>query len=299
LQQELCRLRSVLEKELSHMSWRDVARRPATSSAVYSRLGKLGLSKTLSGSLVDRLPAGAGLDAQWSKAMSLLAAQLRVQPEMLGDGNNILAVVGSTGVGKTTTVAKLAARYVMRFGGREVALVTTDRYRIGGKEQLESMAGYLGVPVKVANDGEQLRAALDKLASRRVVLVDTAGMSQRDMRLYEQFTTLQSVGRRIAIHAVLSATTQPALLSEVIRVFGAANLAGAVITKIDEAVNLGGVLDAVIRNKLPLSFMGTGQRIPEDIVPASASFLVDKAVELSQSTRNQGAGTLASGRLAV
>jgi len=281
LHNELSKLRGLLEGELSQLSWRDMARQPAPRSTLYNRLGKLGLSRSLSGSLIDKLPPGGSLGQQWKRAMELLAAQIAVRDDVLKEGNNIIALVGSTGVGKTTTIAKLAARYVLRYGGRQVAVVSTDRYRIGGKEQLETLAKYLGVPVKVATDGAQLNTVLDKLSSRKLVLIDTAGMSQRDTRLYEQFATLRSVGHDVAIHAVLGATTQPAMLNEVIKVFGKDKLTSAIITKLDEAASIGGVLDVIIRNRLSLSYLGTGQRVPEDIIPARADYLVDKAVELS------------------
>ncbi|MCB1679677.1 MAG: flagellar biosynthesis protein FlhF [Halioglobus sp.] len=279
LQRELAKLRGLVEGELSQMQWREMAGRPSVKTALRSRLGKLGLSRAVAGSIIDRLPPQGALDELWQQALGLLAAQLPVLDGALHAGGNIVALVGSTGVGKTTTVAKLAARAVLRHGGRQVALITTDCYRIGGQEQLETFAGYLGIPMLVATDGAQLRAALDELSSRKLVLIDTAGMSQRDIRLYEQFATLNSVGYDIAAHVVLSATAQPGALNEVVQVFGREALAGAILTKLDEATSLGGVLDTVVRNRLPLAYFSTGQKVPEDIVPARAEYLINQAVE--------------------
>tara|TARA_R110002110_G_C13470513_1_gene720881 strand:- start:118141 stop:119271 length:1131 start_codon:yes stop_codon:yes gene_type:complete len=290
LQRELEKLRGMVEGELSQMAWRDMAERPSSRAALASRLGKLGLSRALSGSIADRLPRQGSLDELWRQALHFIAGQLPVLDDDLGESSRIVALVGSTGVGKTTTIAKLAARYVLRHGGRQVALITTDCYRIGGQEQLETFAGYLGIPMMVATDGPQLRVALDKLSSRKLVLVDTAGMSQRDIRLYEQFATLNSVGYDIDTHVVLSATAQPASLNEVVQVFGRDALAGAIVTKLDESTSLGGVIDTVIRNKLKLSYFSVGQKVPEDIIPARAEYLVSRAVEQMKSDARAAGG---------
>lgn len=279
LQRELEKLRGLVEGELSQMSWRDMAARPPVKAALHKRLNKLGISRALCGSIIDRLPAQGTLEDNWQSALALLSSRVPVLEDSLGEGSNIIALVGSTGVGKTTTIAKLAARFVLRHGGRQVALVTTDCYRIGGQEQLETFAKYLGIPMVVATDGPQLESALALLSSRKLVLIDTAGMSQRDIRLYEQFTTLNSVGYDIATHVVLSATAQTASLNEVVNVFGRQALAGAIVTKLDEATSLGGVLDTVVKNKLKLAYFSIGQKVPEDIIPARADYLVNKAVE--------------------
>jgi flagellar biosynthesis protein FlhF len=291
LQHELARLRGLLEGELSQMAWRDISSRPSTRATLYGRLIKLGLSRSLCGSIADQLPGNGDLEELWIKALGQLARRIPVRTENSEEQRSIIALVGSTGVGKTTTIAKLAARFVLRHGGRQVALVTTDCYRIGGQEQLETFAKYLGIPMAVATDGAQLKAALDKLADRKLVLIDTAGMSQRDLRLCEQFNTLNSVGHDIDTHVVLSATAQPGSLNELVQVFDRQALAGTIITKVDEATSLGGVMDVVIRNQLKLAFLSTGQKVPEDLVPAAADKLVQRAVELMKFDTGNAAGT--------
>lgn len=279
LQRELEKLRGLVEGELSQMTLRDVAGRPTANATLYKRMSKLGVSRALCGAIVDRLPPQRSLEDSWRSALNALTARIQVREDSLTKSNNIIALVGSTGVGKTTTIAKLAARSVLRHGGKQVALVTTDCYRIGGQEQLATFANYLGIPVAVATDAKQLEATLAKLSKKKLVLIDTAGMSQRDIRLYEQFQTLNSVGYDIETHVVLSATAQPSSLNEVVRVFGSDALTGAIITKLDEATSLGGVLDTVIKNRLKLSYFSVGQRVPEDIMPARAEYLVTTAVE--------------------
>jgi flagellar biosynthesis protein FlhF len=180
-------------------------------------------------------------------------------------------------------VAKLAARYVLRHGQRHVALVTTDSYRIGAHEQLMTYGRLLGIPVQVASNHKELRSTLNSLADKRLVLIDTAGMSQRDVRLTEQFATLADSGIPIRTLLVLSATLHPSVLDETIRAFSGVALDGAILTKLDEAASLGGVLSTVINRHLPLMFTANGQRVPEDFHPARADKLVQMAAELSSS----------------
>jgi flagellar biosynthesis protein FlhF len=283
LQRELGNLRNMLEGKLSQLAWRDMADKPSVKAALYSRLSRLGLSRVLCGEIVDSMPTTRNLEGDWKNAQDLLSQRMHVMPgdELLNSGG-VVAIVGSTGVGKTTTIAKLAARFVMRHGSKQVALISTDSFRIGGQEQLETFASYLGVPVVVATDGKELQQALDKLVDRKLVLIDTAGMSQRDVRLYEQFSTLKSVGHDIDVYIALSATAQQRALSEAVQVFGKEALAGAVITKMDEATGIGGLLDVIIRNRLKLSYVGTGQKVPEDLIPARVEYLMEKAVELME-----------------
>lgn len=296
LQRELEKLRGLVEGELSQMTLRDVADRPTVNATLYKRMSKLGVSRALCGSIVDRLPARRSLEDSWRSALGSLTGRIQVQEDSLSKSNNIIALVGSTGVGKTTTIAKLAARSVLRHGGKQVALVTTDCYRIGGQEQLATFANYLGIPVVVATDAKQLEAVLAKLAKKKLVLIDTAGMSQRDIRLYEQFQTLNSVGYDIETHVVLSATAQPSSLNEVVRVFGSDALTGAIITKLDEATSLGGVLDTAIKNRLKLSYFSMGQRVPEDIMPARAEYLVNAAVEHMAASKDAALSRARQGR---
>jgi len=282
LQRELGNLRGMLESELAQLSWKDMADRPSVKAALYNRLSKLGLSRAICGAISDKLPAKGDLESHWKKALVMLARRLKVMGDSILNDGGIVALVGSTGVGKTTTIAKLAARFVMRHGTKQVALITTDCYRIGGQEQLETFANYLGIPMIVATDGPELKAALDQLSSRKMVLIDTAGMSQRDVRLYEQFATLKSVGYDIDAYVVLSATAQQGSLNEVVQVFGKQQLAGAMITKVDESSSLGAVLDVVVKNDLKLGYVSTGQKVPEDIMPARVEYLIAKAVELME-----------------
>ena len=193
----------------------------------------------------------------------------------------VVALVGPTGVGKTTSVAKIAARYAMRHGYDQVALVTTDSYRIAAHEQLRTYARILGVPVRVANDADELRTTLDNLADRSLVLIDTAGMSQRDRRLAEQFHTLVTGAPTVQTYAVLAANTQPGGLDETVHAFRDAELDGCVLTKIDESTSLGPALSTIIEQSLPLAFLSDGQRVPEDLHDVGPALLAERLTEIA------------------
>jgi len=281
MRDEIRQLRGLLEGQLAHLAWGDMSRREPLHADVMRRLGRMELSNKL----VERISAPAvharDEDHAWQLAMAELSASLPVADKDIMDEGGIVALVGSTGVGKTTSIAKLAARYVLRHGQRHVALVTTDSYRIGAHEQLMTYGRLLGIPVQVASDHNELRSTLNSLSDKRLVLIDTAGMSQRDVRLTEQFATLKDTGLPIRTLLVLSATVHPSVMNETIQAFSGVPLDGAILTKLDEAASLGGVLSAVIEQQLPLRFITNGQRVPEDMQIARASELVQQATVLA------------------
>jgi flagellar biosynthesis protein FlhF len=206
-----------------------------------------------------------------------------VDDKLLDDGG-VFAVVGPTGVGKTTTIAKLAARFALRHGVRNVALVSTDGYRIGAREQLLTFARIIGVPMHVAADARELGDVLDSLGPRKLVLIDTAGMSRLDQRLAEQLQALAQHGDRIRILLALAANTELAALEDSVRIFGSLKPQACVLTKVDEAASLGAALSTVIRHQLPIAHLTDGQRVPEDIHAGAArrAWLVRTAVKLRE-----------------
>jgi flagellar biosynthesis protein FlhF len=190
-------------------------------------------------------------------------------------------LVGPTGVGKTTTTAKLAARCVVRHGADKVALLTTDGYRIGAHEQLRIYGRILGVPVHAVRDASDLRRMLVELRDKHMVLIDTVGMSQRDQAVSEQIAMLSSSGdvRRLLL---LNAVARADALDDVVRAYsapnGGADLAGAIISKVDESVTLGPVLDVLMRHQLPLFYVANGQRVPEDLHLPNRAYLLHRAM---------------------
>ncbi|VAW81638.1 Flagellar biosynthesis protein FlhF, partial [hydrothermal vent metagenome] len=281
--EEISQLRGLLENQLAHLAWHDRDRRQPLHAAVMRRFSRM----ELHADLIERVSAPTVHARDDEHALQLaiteLAAAVPVADNNFLDQGGIVALVGSTGVGKTTSVAKLAARYVLRHGQRHVALVTTDSYRIGAHDQLMTYGRLLGISVQVASDHKELRSILNSLSDKRLVLIDTAGMSQRDVRLTEQFATLADSGIPIRTLLVLSATLHPSVLDETMRAFSSVDLEGAILTKLDEAASLGGVLSAIIKQHLPLMFVTNGQRVPEDLHPARADKLVQMAIKLSNS----------------
>ncbi len=280
MQRELRFLRDLLEDQLSSLAWGEMARRQPLRARLLKRLGDLGLDSELAQDLAGKISPDEDFPRVWRSALERLCRRVPVSDDDILTQGGIVALVGPTGVGKTTMVAKLAARFVLRHGRRHVALVTTDSYRIGAQEQLRAYGRILGAPVYAAGDENELRAVLHELQDRRLVLVDTAGMSQRDLRLSEQFTTLHGGGPRIQTYLVLSATSQRAVLDEVAQAFRGVALAGGILTKVDETASLGGALSVAVRRRLPLAYIGDGQRVPEDIHPARAAVLVARAAGL-------------------
>jgi flagellar biosynthesis protein FlhF len=192
-------------------------------------------------------------------------------------------MVGPTGVGKTTLIAKLAARWVLRHGPRDMAIISTDSVRIGAQEQIHTLGRLLGVPAYSIDGAGELEALLEHIGERRFVLIDTAGLSQRDARLNSELTTLASANHRIETSLVLSASAQAGAIEEAVARFAPARPASCVLTKLDEATSLGGALSMLVRSKLPLAYLSDGQRVPEDLSPARAHQLIARAVELSRS----------------
>ncbi len=286
MRHEMHSLRGLLEQQLPGLAWGELARaHPLRARLVYS-LKETGLSPVLARQIASEVSESKQFDAAWREALANLAHRVKVTDDDILDKGGIISLVGPTGVGKTTTIAKLAARCVLRHGARHVALITADNFRIGAHEQLRTYGRILGIPVQVAADANELRDALHGLRDKRLVLIDTAGMGQRDSRLAEQFRMLQLDAFPIKNYLVLSATTQLAGLLEVSQAFQGIRLNGCILTKLDEATSLGGPLSIVIQQKLAVAYVSDGQRVPEDLRPARAHNLVSLAVSLAARTVN-------------
>lgn len=284
MRQEIHELRGLLENQLARLAWGELRRNRPVRADLLQRLTALGLTSDLAADLSDAADDGQDIEMAWRRALGLLAERLPVTDDDILSTGGVVALVGSTGVGKTTTVAKLAARFALRHGHRNVALITTDSYRIGAHEQLFTYGRILGVPVQVASDHNELQTALKSLSDKRLVLIDTAGMSLRDVRLSEQFATLRDAGMPIRTYLAMAATTQASVLREAIKTFSSAGLDGCILTKVDEAASLGDTLALVAEYRLPLAYIGDGQRVPEDLHPARSHSLVNRAVSLMQQT---------------
>lgn len=289
MQSEIKSLRGLLVNQLSGMAWGNETRYHPLRARLLQRLIALGLSPQLSRDITNLIPEQDDMEHNWRMALGQLAHQMPIANDAILDKRHkIIAVVGATGVGKTTTVAKLAARFMLRHGKGRVGLVTTDNYRVAAHEQLRSYARIMGIPMRVAADLEGLQDILQTFRDMDLVLIDTAGMSQRDMRLSEQFALLNKSGHEINTYLTLATNSQRGVLSDVVRGFNSVPLSGCILTKVDETTSLGGGISIAIEHQLPIAYISDGQQVPEDLHPARSHTLVSRAVAIM---REVGIGT--------
>ncbi len=283
MQSELKSLRGLLVNQLSGLSWGNEVQYHPLRSRLLQRLMSLGLSPKLSKDIAANVNEEKDFEHNWRLALGELAHRIPVGENEIIDNGGIVALVGATGVGKTTTIAKLAARYTLKHGPHRVALITTDNYRVAAQEQLRSYARIMGIPMRIAGDADSLREALDSLHDKELILIDTAGMSQRDMMLNKQFAMLQAEGLPvIKTYLTLATNCQRGVLTETGNKFKEMNLAGCILTKVDETTSMGGALTVAIENDLPISYFCDGQQVPEDIHLARAHSIVSRSVSVMQ-----------------
>ncbi|MGE0372479.1 MAG: flagellar biosynthesis protein FlhF [Gammaproteobacteria bacterium] len=300
LRAELNRMRLMMENQLSSLAWGHFSRREPAAVELIQRLMRFGLTAAQSRHLVDGLGhLDDDIEGLWQRALNLLANDIPLYGhDILNDGG-IVALVGPTGVGKTTTAAKLAARYAMRHGSRQVALITIDNYRVGAYEQLRTYGRILDVPVKTADSRDELRKVLNDLCDRRLILIDTTGMGQHDSALLKQAELLDKAHMNKKTLLLLSATTRLSGLGDVAGAFGAFQPDGCILTKLDEATCIGGTLSAAISHALPVAYYSDGQRVPEDLHQARAGALVARGVQTmknSESSINEDLIALSFGK---
>lgn len=278
LQAELADMRLLLEDQLTRM-----ARTPVMSSPVASglmrRFHHMGLPTSLCEPLVARVREQSSMQDAWVESLALLSRSLPVSKEDLVMQGGVFAFVGPTGVGKTTTIAKLAARYVLANGAENVTLVTTDTYRIAAHDQLRSLGRILNVQVKVVEDNKDLPAVLRGLKHCPLVLIDTAGFRQGDEQLKEQLAVLESI-EQVKTLLVLSSNSQAQLMKASVHAHRSRKLLGCVLTKLDDTASLGEALGVVLEHRLPVAYITDGQDIPQDIELARGHKLAAKAAAL-------------------
>ncbi|MHB1676955.1 MAG: flagellar biosynthesis protein FlhF [Sulfuriferula sp.] len=282
--QEIRAMRGMLEMQLSEIAWGATQNREPHRAGIMRELLTAGFTPSLSRHLTENLPEIKTQQEGVTWVKSVLARNLMVmnnEHEILEKGG-VFALVGPTGVGKTTTTAKLAARCVMRHGANKLALITTDGYRIGGHEQLRIYGKILGVMVHSVKDESDLRIALEELKNKHTVLIDTVGMNQRDQMVAEQVAMLSGAGTPVKRLLCLNATSTGETLTEVVRAYQGSGLAGCIITKLDEAATMGNVIDVIIRHKLNLYYAANGQRVPEDLHLMNRELLIDRAFRLKR-----------------
>jgi flagellar biosynthesis protein FlhF len=279
---ELRSMKGLIEERFGALAFMEKLQRQPRQALLAQKLLDAGFSPSLIRKLVDALPAGTADEAAW--ATNVLERNLNAgdtEPALEEQGG-VFALIGSTGVGKTTSTAKLAAAFATQYGAGNLGLITLDAYRVGAHEQLRAYGRILGVPVHTAHDRASLEDLLELLSGKKMVLIDTAGMAQRDSRCRELLDMLSH--RSIQRLLVVDASAQGETIDEVITNWRAAQCKGVVLSKIDEAVKLAPALDSLIRHKLKVVGVANGQRVPEDWHRLSANALVQRALRAPTSS---------------
>ena len=281
---ELQTLRRMLETQLAQLAWSDRTRRAPVHTELLRELTEIGIAQDLADHIVGQLDEGVDLAQGRRFAIAGLSQYLLTTGDRWLESGGRVAFVGATGVGKTTVLAKLAVRWILRHGPKDLALVASDTVRIGAQDQMQALGQLLGVPVHVPERFESLPELISRLERYRLVLVDTPGSSLRDAQLAARLSLLANCASRLETALVLAASTQAGALEEVVQRFKPVNPASCLLTKVDEAASLGGALSVLIRARLPLSYTSDGQRVPEDLRPARSLELVSQAVRLAKTS---------------
>jgi len=287
MQQEMASIRSLLEHQVSGLMWQDMAQKDPQRAVLVNRLLSLGLNEQIADQIAGYVPEQSHEKEAWSQATQLIAKQINTTQNDIINRGGVVALVGPTGVGKTTTIAKLAAGFAQVHGNDQVALISTDTFRIAGFEQLATYGKIIGCQVSLAKDSQALDTLLQQYSKKKLILIDTAGMGQRDMRLAEHLTALISNSRvRIRNYLVLAANSQQGVMQENVDRFKKVPLSGCIYTKLDESISIGEIITTSIQNGLPIGYLTDGQRVPEDIKVANAEKLVTLADKMATKSVN-------------
>ncbi|KPB68724.1 flagellar biosynthesis protein FlhF [Pseudomonas cannabina] len=280
MRSELNGLRELLEVQLGSLAWNQLQGSRPQQANLWRRLQRVGLSGPLSRDLLSMIPDIDEPRQAWRMLLAHLARMIAVPDvEPLEEGG-VIAMVGPAGMGKTTTLAKLAARYVLKYGPQNIALVSMDSFRIGAQEQLKTLGRILNVPVTHIDPGQSLVQALEPLLRKRVVLIDTAGLQASDPALRMQLESLAGRGIKSRNYLVLATTSQKQVLTAAYHSYKRCGLAGCILTKLDETASLGEVLSLAISHELPVAYLTDGPRIPDDLHIPRRHQLVSRAVSV-------------------
>jgi len=286
MKNEMSSIRELLEHQVSGLMWQDMAQKDPSRAMLVNRLMSLGMSEQVSDQIAGYIPAQKNDQDTWQLAKKFISQQINTTNNDIIHRGGVVSLVGPTGVGKTTTIAKLAARFAQIHGADQVVMISTDNYRIAGFEQLATYGRIIGCQVKLASDAKALDALLQQFSKKKLILIDTAGMGQRDMRLAKHLTTLVSNARvRIRNYLVLAANTQQRVMQENVERFKKVPLAGCIYTKLDESLSIGEIISTSIQNGLAIGYLTDGQRVPEDIKVANAEKLVTLADKMATKTQ--------------
>ncbi|NLJ12813.1 flagellar biosynthesis protein FlhF [Denitrificimonas caeni] len=283
MRSELNSLRELLEMQLGNMAWSNMRAQQPMHAALWKRFQKMGLSAEIIRPVLERVAHEKDQHQAWRMALAYLTHAVRTPNNEAIDEGGVIALVGPAGVGKTTTLAKLAARYVLTHGASNIALVSMDSYRIGAQEQLKTLGRILNIPVSYVADGVTLAETLQPLAHKKVVLIDTAGLPASDPALGLQLDSLSAAGVKAKNYLVMAATSQGQVLKAAWHAYKRCGLAGCIITKLDEAISMGEALSMAIGHSMPVAYTTDGPKIPDDLQVPRSHQLISRAVRLQSS----------------
>ena len=284
MREELNNLKGLLESQLSGLAWSDFGSRHPLRARLVRVLGQLGICPELARQVVEDVPDELDYRAGWHRALALLVMRMQTRDDPILRHAGRIALLGPTGVGKSTAVSKLAARYALKVGAEKVGIVSMDDRRLGAHQQMKAFGRLIGVAVHVARNADELAQACHELRGRSLVLIDTPGAAPQDSRYQQLAHSLISLDANIDCYTVLSATTDYLAATKLLRINAALTPAGCIVTKLDEAATLGPSLSAIIEAGLPIAYCSAGQRVPDDLDTVTARNLIERAVELAKST---------------
>ena len=289
MKEELEMVRTMMSEQHKGNNWKRFAEKQPRRAMIARRLHRIGLDeKNISFILraINNIDSFDNQDVEclWQNSIAVMAKTIAVQhQDNLMKYGGCYAFVGQTGVGKTTTIAKLAARFVIKHGADSVAIISTDAERLTAQEQLTTFGKLLDIPTATLSKNDSLELLIRSFGDKKLILIDTAGVNFNDSDSVEQIRKLNSCKVKINKVLLMSATSHKSILRQSLQSYSSLGLNGLVITRLDEAVTLGDVLNTVLQQDVPVYYTTNGQRIPEDIRVAKGHQLVAKGISLSAS----------------
>jgi flagellar biosynthesis protein FlhF len=279
---ELRTLRRMLETQLAALAWNDMTRRAPLATELLRELSEIGFAPDIAARVADALPTDVDFTAARRLAIARIADEIATTGDRWAEFGGTVAFVGPPGAGKSSAIAKLAARWVLRHGNAGLVLISADVERVGSIEETAHLGRLMGARTYNVGSLDELPGLLVRVATARLVLIDTTGAGPRDARLAATVQALRAASATLEIALTLSASTQAGAIEEAVAVLRDERVAACILTKLDEAASLGGALSALIRAGLPVAYVSEGRRVPDDLRVARPLDLVSTAVLLAE-----------------